>query len=418
MQLRLAKVDELQFLRCIKDKYWGANRAQFSDWEIGDYLVFIINNSLSAFAVISGAPFVSKQRFSHKGAYPYRIPIQFVHIIFPENREPMSKELKQEINDIWEQGFEWGVENQLLLKDDPAENIIKNIRYKVNDLVKYEDELDMLIDAAKLKASMDMDIIDIPPVEASTPEPSPFKKADKPEIKELKAAEPEIKEPKAAEPEIKEPKIEEPAKEIKDMPIKQEPPQKENQSPPPAPKPDNDAKIIAGLIHLGNITGSTVFAGLRTAEMKLDDNGLKGKYLKELPDLGVDNDVANCLKSFDVVWLENNAPLCAFSVKTSGSPGNALLSISDMFAVNIDMDLQLFIVAPKVWEAKIIAQLSRPTFKKIGISSICKFISIEALNPLLSKVKGLDGYIKSNIIDTVATGLKKDKNNKNGIDVK
>jgi hypothetical protein len=50
----------------------------------------------------------------------------------------------------------------------------------------------------------------------------------------------------------------------------------------------------------------------------------------------------------------------------------------------------------------VLAELTRPTFQKIGLNEFCKFISIESLLELLKKVKGLEGHVQTSILNTLA----------------
>ena len=51
------------------------------------------------------------------------------------------------------------------------------------------------------------------------------------------------------------------------------------------------------------------------------------------------------------------------------------------------------------------SELARPTFRKIGLSDFCKFISTEGLSGLLSKVKDLEGHVQPTIADSIVTGF-------------
>ena len=48
------------------------------------------------------------------------------------------------------------------------------------------------------------------------------------------------------------------------------------------------------------------------------------------------------------------------------------------------------------------AELARPTFRKIGLSDYCRFVSTESLEKLLSKVEGLEGHVQPTILDKIA----------------
>jgi hypothetical protein len=47
------KIDEFQFLTCLKHKVWGSKKARFKDWKIGDHLAFIIDKSIAGLAQVS-----------------------------------------------------------------------------------------------------------------------------------------------------------------------------------------------------------------------------------------------------------------------------------------------------------------------------------------------------------------------------
>jgi len=70
------------------------------------------------------------------------------------------------------------------------------------------------------------------------------------------------------------------------------------------------------------------------------------------------------------------------------------------------VNIKLYIVAQKEREEKVLKELSRPTFRKIGLNDYCEFISIEDLESLLNKIENLAGHIQPSILDTIAIGLK------------
>jgi len=65
----------------------------------------------------------------------------------------------------------------------------------------------------------------------------------------------------------------------------------------------------------------------------------------------------------------------------------------------------MLLVAPKERKEKIRTQLTRPTFKKIGLNDYCKYISIEDLADFVSKVEDLGGHIQPSIIEKIAIGF-------------
>ena len=76
MRLRLTKVDEFQFLTCVKHEVWGSKSARFSDWQVGDYLAIIVEKQIAGLAEVCGEPFTSQQKVWDNGLFPNRIPIK------------------------------------------------------------------------------------------------------------------------------------------------------------------------------------------------------------------------------------------------------------------------------------------------------------------------------------------------------
>ena len=94
MRLRITKVDEYQFLTCLKYSLWGSKSARFKDWQEGDYLSFIVNKELAGFAIVSGKSFQSTDAVWDNGLFPHRIPIKFVHLLNRDQRVPILGEVR------------------------------------------------------------------------------------------------------------------------------------------------------------------------------------------------------------------------------------------------------------------------------------------------------------------------------------
>ncbi|MCW4017449.1 MAG: hypothetical protein NWF00_02000 [Candidatus Bathyarchaeota archaeon] len=79
--------------------------------------------------------------------------------------------------------------------------------------------------------------------------------------------------------------------------------------------------------------------------------------------------------------------------------------MSDLVSVVPALNVKLYIVAPKERRGKVGSELTRPTFLRIGLNDFCKFVTIEELNNLLSKVEGFGGHIQPTILDKIAVGF-------------
>src|SRR4051794_27053787 len=101
MRLRLTKVDESQFLTCLKHQVWGSKNARFKEWKPGDYLAIIVDKATAALAQVSGPPYVSQEPVWDNGVFPHRIPLQFVHAMHPPNRPPILGKIRDALMSAW-----------------------------------------------------------------------------------------------------------------------------------------------------------------------------------------------------------------------------------------------------------------------------------------------------------------------------
>lgn len=85
-RLRLTEISEYQYLTCLEHSLWGSKLPRFKDWQLGDYLVFIVDKALAGLAEITGQPFRSEKKIWDSNIYPYRIPIKFVHFLAVDQR--------------------------------------------------------------------------------------------------------------------------------------------------------------------------------------------------------------------------------------------------------------------------------------------------------------------------------------------
>jgi hypothetical protein len=79
--------------------------------------------------------------------------------------------------------------------------------------------------------------------------------------------------------------------------------------------------------------------------------------------------------------------------------------MADLLSEVPALNVRLYIVAPKERQDRVRSELTRPTFRKIGLNDFCKFIPLEELFTLLSKVEGFVGHIKPSIVEKTAIGF-------------
>ncbi len=149
MRLRLTKIDEFQFLTCLQHQLWGSKTPRFKNWEVGDYLGFIVDKSIAGLAEVSGEPFLSDEILWDNDLYPYRIPIKFVQAMLPKDRPPVLGKIRDAITSEVGPRYGWVVMTQRPMSGKTANTIIDHIFSRPNDLAEIEANLDHLLAEAK-----------------------------------------------------------------------------------------------------------------------------------------------------------------------------------------------------------------------------------------------------------------------------
>ncbi|HEY3080274.1 MAG TPA: hypothetical protein VGM69_10240 [Chloroflexota bacterium] len=352
MAVRIVKVDELQFLTCLQHGLWGSNSARFKTWKVGDRLVFLVDTALAAVAEIAGAPFESRKVIWDNGAYPHRIHLGFQHALLPDHRPPLLGPARDALIAEWGPRYGWGIRNQQALAEDAEERVVGAITARPNDLPAIQANLDQHRQDAKLKRA---------------------------------AA--GVKKPLRAGP-TSDGSVAAPA---------QRPAQ------PPSAEDDRlHSQAQHALIELGKITGCSVWIAANDRSRVYKGKQLGQDCIAGLPNMGLSQDAATRIGLIDIIWLRQNAPLCAFEVEATTSIYSGLLRMSDLLAVVPAINIKLYLVVPDQRKQKAAAELGRPTFQKIGLNDFCRIITIEALEALLSKVQGFKGHVQASILDTIA----------------
>jgi len=360
VRLRLTKIDEYQFLTCLKHSLWGSRSARFKDWQQGDYLSFIVEKALAGLAEIAGEPFQSDKRVWDNDLFPYRIPIKFIHILAKDERVLLLGEVRDALTSSWGPRYGWGILNQQVIADDHADTIVRAIRSRPNSLAKVELNIEQLLQEARQER----------------------------EIARTRAIK---KKPKRVQ-----------QAEVVPLPI-EEFKTKEEES--------LHSQAQSALIKLGRITGCSVWIAPNDRNRLFRGRPLGEECLKHIPSLGLNDEATRQISLIDIIWIRQNAPVCAFEVESTTSVYSGLLRMSDLLSVVPALKVKLYIVAPKARQDRVRAELTRPTFQKVGLNDFCKFIPMEELGHLLSKVEGLEGHVQPTILDKVAIGFEEEIEN-------
>jgi hypothetical protein len=94
------------------------------------------------------------------------------------------------------------------------------------------------------------------------------------------------------------------------------------------------------------------------------------------------------IELIDVLWLKGNSIVAAFEVEATSAIYSGLLRMSDLLALQPNLDIRLFLVAPDERRKKVETEILRPTFflRDKPLAKICGFLPFSTL---MEKVLGI-----------------------------
>lgn len=98
------------------------------------------------------------------------------------------------------------------------------------------------------------------------------------------------------------------------------------------------------------------------------------------------------IELIDVLWLKGNSIVAAFEVECTTSVYSGLLRMSDLLALQPNLEINLFLVAPDERRDKVKQEILRPTFslKEKPLAEICGFIGFGKLTEKLEGIRKLN----------------------------
>ena len=122
-----------------------------------------------------------------------------------------------------------------------------------------------------------------------------------------------------------------------------------------------------------------------------------GKILGELPRIVSElptqfNEATNrTIELIDVLWLKGNSIVAAFEVECTTAVYSGLLRMSDLLALQPNLEINLFLVAPDERQDKVEQEILRPTFalREKPLAKVCGFITFSKLMEKLDGIRKL-----------------------------
>ena len=126
--------------------------------------------------------------------------------------------------------------------------------------------------------------------------------------------------------------------------------------------------------------------------------------LKSSLPLQFDDATNRTIELIDVLWLSKNSIVAAFEIESTTSIYSGLLRMGDLVAMQPNLNIPLFLVAPEDRREKVFAEVNRPTFSRLDprLAEICRYVSFEALRERLGQVKDFVRYLKPDFLEELS----------------
>jgi len=166
------------------------------------------------------------------------------------------------------------------------------------------------------------------------------------------------------------------------------------------------------LLNLGSDLGLDVWVARNDRNRTYD-----GTHFSQIPRLRKDiprqfDEATNrTIELIDVLWLQGDAIVAAFEVEHSTAIYSGLLRMADLIAMQPNIRINLYLVAPDDRREKVITEVNRPTFAKLKppLAKLCKFVSYSELKKGIETIGDKVQYMKPEFIDSVAESCEPDE---------
>jgi hypothetical protein len=112
------------------------------------------------------------------------------------------------------------------------------------------------------------------------------------------------------------------------------------------------------------------------------------------------------IELIDVLWLKGNSIVAAFEVECTTSIYSGLLRMSDLLALQPNLEINLFLVAPDERREKVKQEILRPTFslREKPLAEVCGFLGFEKLTEKVEGIRklGLASSLKPDFLQKTA----------------
>ncbi|HLK13600.1 MAG TPA: EVE domain-containing protein [Fimbriimonadaceae bacterium] len=170
------------------------------------------------------------------------------------------------------------------------------------------------------------------------------------------------------------------------------------------PKPERDHdRIQYRLLALGRDLGLELWVASNDRGRTYDDERFGDMAAKELP-VRFDDATRRTIELIDVLWLSQNRIEAAFEIESTTSIFSGLLRMADLLALQPNIDIPLFIVAPDDRRKAVLREIRRPVFASLPtpLWKACRYIAFDRLESELDALGDRARYLRPEFINDLA----------------
>ena len=120
--------------------------------------------------------------------------------------------------------------------------------------------------------------------------------------------------------------------------------------------------------------------------------------------LQFDDATNRIVENIDVLWLKGNSVQAAFEIESTTAIYSGLLRMSDLLAMQPNLNIPLFLVAPDERRDKVIAEVNRATFHRLEppLVDLCRYVPFSAMREHVTKAAPYLRYLKPDFLQELS----------------
>jgi EVE domain len=172
-----------------------------------------------------------------------------------------------------------------------------------------------------------------------------------------------------------------------------------------ARKPAEHTEIQWHLLKLGSDMGFDVWVARNDKGKSFNGNKFAdiNRLTDELP-LQFDEATNKTIELIDVLWLKGNAIVAAFEVESTTQIYSGLLRMSDLLAMQPNLNIPLYLVASEDRRAKVMTEVNRPTFSRLSppLAESCRYVSFTTLKDQIKAVGHVLRFLRPEFLEEIS----------------